>query len=61
MASSTSGEPPQLLLELNETDIEGAYLSHPLDVHTVEQLKWWMLCHGCKYHRSDRKPKLIEL
>ena len=60
MACSTSGEPPQLLLELDETDIEGAYLPQPLDVHTVEQLKWWLLCHGCKYQSSDRKAKLIE-
>ena len=48
-------------LELDETDIEGAYLSTPLDAHTVEQLKWWLLCHGCKYQVNDRKKDLIQM
>ena len=46
-------------LELQDSDIEGAYLGEPLDSHTVEQLKWWLLCHGCTTPSSARKPQLI--
>ena len=51
----------QPLLTLDEGDIDGAYLPEPLDKHTVEQLRWWLLCHGCKYQTGDRKIKLIEM
>ena len=37
-----------VLVELTESDIPGAVLSEPLEVHTVHALKWCLLCHGIK-------------
>ena len=34
-----------VVLDLEESNIEGAYLSEPLDKHTMEQLRWWLLRH----------------
>ena len=48
------------MLDLEESDIEGAYLSEPLDKHTIEQLRWWLLYHDYAYSLSDRKKQLIE-
>ena len=45
---------------LEECDIEGASLDEPLQSHTMEQLRWWLLCHGLEAKRSDKKQKLIE-
>lgn len=56
----SSSIPAATTLELEESDIQGAYLPDPLDAHTVEQLKWWLSCHGCTYLASDRKKVLIE-
>lgn len=60
MAVVSTAECVQPTLELNEDDIEGAHLTDPLDAHTMEQLKWWLLCHGCAYQTSDKKNTLIE-
>ena len=57
MASHSQDSVPEL--QLNESDVEGAFLAEPLDSHTVQQLKWWLTCHGCKYPSSERKPQLI--
>lgn len=58
--SSLPADTVQPALELEEKDIEGALLTDPLDAHTVEQLTWWLLCHGCSYQTSDRKKTLTE-
>ena len=34
-----------VVLDLEENNIDGEYLSEPLDKHTMEQLRWWLLCH----------------
>ena len=31
---------------LEESDIEGAILDEPLETKTVNQLRWWLTCHG---------------
>ncbi len=35
-----------VIVELTESDIPGAALSEPLEVHTVQALKWCLLCHA---------------
>ena len=31
---------------LDESDIEGATLEEPLEIHTIPKLRWWLVCHG---------------
>ena len=48
-----------LVVGLTESDIPGAALSEPLEVHTVPALKWCLLCYGIKPPTSWKKPQLI--
>ncbi len=41
-------------LLLTEDDIPGASLIDPLDKHTNQALRWWLLCHGV-ISKSDYK------
>ena len=41
-----SDTPSPVIVTLAEEDVEGAMLQEPLDSCTVEQLRWWLLCHG---------------
>ena len=47
------------IITLQEGDIEGAALEEPLESKTIPQLDWWLLCHVCDAHQSERKPGLI--
>ena len=44
---------------LTEADIPGAFLEEPLEKHTVNALKWWLLCHGDSAP-SLKKMQLVE-
>ena len=52
--------PTAVDITLTENDIEGAMLQEPLESCTVEQLRWWLLCHGIAAASGDRKYNLIE-
>ena len=49
-----------VVVELTESDIPGAALSEPLEVHTVHALKWCLISHGIKPLTSWRKPQLMD-
>ena len=52
-------EPEVVSVELTEDDIPGARLPDPLDKHTNQALRWWLLCHGVQVPVSTTKAKLI--
>ncbi len=47
-------------IELTEADVDGAYLEEPLEKHTVNALKRWLLCHGDSAPTSLKKLQLVE-
>lgn len=46
-------------VKLTEEDIPGATLKEPLETHTVQELKWWLLCRGEKVPTSWKKAQYI--
>ena len=46
-------------VELDEAFVPGAQLEEPLEAHTVEALRMWLLCHGVEVPGSLRKAQLI--
>ena len=50
----------KVVVEFTAKDIPGAYLSEPLESHTVPSLRRWLLCHGIKVPASVQKQQLIK-
>ncbi len=46
-------------VQLTEADIPGAFLTDPIDRHTMPQLRWWLLCRGVKVPTSWKKQQLV--
>ena len=46
-------------VKLTEVDIPGASLSEPLEMHTIPELKWWLLCRGVQPPTSWKKAQII--
>ena len=42
-------------IELNKGDIPGTHLSKPFEPHSVQALKWWLLCWGIKAPSTWKK------
>ena len=61
MAESTiaSSDRATVVIQLSEHDIPGAFLSEPIDRHTMPELRWWLLCGGVKVPASWNKKKLL--
>ena len=57
MATASSGSVFEV--KLDEAFIPGAQLQEPLEAHTVEALRMWLICHGVNVSSSLRKPQLI--
>lgn len=47
-------------VSLEESDVDGAQLEEPLEVKTMHQLRWWLLCHGQDTPSNVKKLALIE-
>ena len=47
------------VIQLTECDIPGAFLSEPIDRHTMPELRWWLLCRGIQTPTSWNKQKLL--
>ena len=47
-------------VELAEEFVPGAKLDEPLEAHTVEALRMWLICHVVAYAPSLKKAELIE-
>ena len=47
-------------LTLTEEDIPGAHLLEPYAGHTLEELRWWLLCRGVTVPTSMKKAKVVE-
>ena len=47
-------------VRLCPSDIPGAELSKPYQVHTVSALRWWLLCRGIRFPTSWKKQKIID-
>jgi hypothetical protein len=47
-------------ITLTEEDIPGALLLEPYEGHTLEELRWWLLCHGVTVPTSMKKAKVVE-
>ena len=47
-----SGDRATVVIQLSEHDIPGAFLSEPIDRHTMPELWWWLLCRGVKVPAS---------
>lgn len=47
-------------LRLTEEDIPGAKLREPYEGHTLEELRWWLLCRGITVPSSMKKAKVVE-
>ena len=47
-------------ITLTEEDIPGALLLEPYEGHTLEELRWWLLCHGVTVPASMKKAKVVE-
>ena len=60
MESAPSTSNGTVVVTLLDEDVEGATLEEPLDTKTVPQLRWWLLCHGIKAPKSEKKPALLE-
>ncbi len=54
---ATGGSPPVVLME---DDIPGASLKEPFESHTMEELRWWLLCHGLTVPSSLRKVDVVK-
>lgn len=62
VGSVKSNEPTNiepLVVELSEDGIPGAYLGELIETHNVQELRWWLLCHGIKVPTSWKKSNLI--
>lgn len=46
-------------VKLTERDIPGALLNEPFEIHTIPELKWWLLCRGIQAASTWKKPKII--
>ena len=46
-------------VKLDEAFVPGAQLEEPLEAHTVETLRMWLLCHGVEVSASLKKGQLI--
>ena len=46
-------------VELDEAFVPGAQLEEPLEAHTVEALRMWLVCHGVEVSGSLKKAQLI--
>ena len=46
-------------VQLNETFVPGALLEEPLEAHTVEALRMWLVCHAVEVAPSLKKAQLI--
>ena len=46
-------------VELDEAFVPGAQLEEPLDAHTVEALRMWLVCHGVEVSGYLKKVQLI--
>ena len=61
---SSNNEPsagPRLqVVKLTATDVPGAELAEPLDIHGIPALRRWLLCRGIKAATSWRKAQLIK-
>ena len=46
-------------VELDEEFVPGAKLEEPLEGHTVEGLRMWLICHAVDVSSSLKKAQLI--
>ena len=46
-------------ITLEPSDIPGAALEEPFEVHAMPALRWWLLCRGIKAPVSWKKKQLI--
>ena len=44
-----------VVVTLEEKDVEGAALEEPLDIKTLPQLLWWLLCYGIEASSSEKR------
>ena len=55
MSADEGGPSSYVNVELTEADIPGALLDESLEAHSVEALKWWLLCRGIKVPSSRKQ------
>ena len=46
-------------MQLDEAFVPGAQLEEPLEAHTVEALRMWLICHAVEVAPSLKKAQLI--
>ena len=58
--ATSTGTTVLVSVELDEEFVPGAKLDEPLEAHTVEALRMWLICHAVAYAPSLKKAELIE-
>ena len=59
-SDTATGTTVLVSVELDEEFVPGAKLDEPLEAHTVEDLRMWLICHAVAYAPSLKKAELIE-